>query len=311
MAQVLHGSAHTTPRVRAELQRSQESTRALATGYSLNPKTVAKWRGRTTTADAPMGPSNPRSTVLTPVEEAMVVEFRRRTLLPLDDVSSMPAPHDPEADPQRAPPLPRAPRHLPPARKGGQDLEAQPLCRDRDRLRPYRHLRALPRFRQALHVRGDRPNLEVHLRRVAERTQTHTPRKQPSCATSSSARAVQDPHHAHRQRHALRQSARSNRSGTTAHLRGHMFERVCREHGIAHRLRKPYHPWTKQQAERMNRTLKATPPVKAGLYHYDQLSTAPQGPRPRLPGCLQLRSKDLKALRWLTSLRRCPSDLDQ
>jgi hypothetical protein len=86
VAEVLHGSARTTPRVRAELQRSQESTRALAARYSLNPKTVAKWRGRTTTADAPMGPSDPRSTVLTPVEEAMIVEFRRRTLLPLDDV---------------------------------------------------------------------------------------------------------------------------------------------------------------------------------------------------------------------------------
>lgn len=45
-----------------------------------------KWRNRTTTADAPMGPSTPHSTVLTLAEEAMVVEFRRRTLLPLDDV---------------------------------------------------------------------------------------------------------------------------------------------------------------------------------------------------------------------------------
>ncbi len=33
-----------------------------------------------------MGPATPRSTVLTEVEEAMIVEFRRRTLLPLDDV---------------------------------------------------------------------------------------------------------------------------------------------------------------------------------------------------------------------------------
>ena len=32
---------------------------------------------------APMAPSDPRSTVLTPVEEAMIVEFRRRTLLPV------------------------------------------------------------------------------------------------------------------------------------------------------------------------------------------------------------------------------------
>jgi hypothetical protein len=33
-----------------------------------------------------MGPHDSRSTVLTPIEEAMIAEFRRRTLLPLDDV---------------------------------------------------------------------------------------------------------------------------------------------------------------------------------------------------------------------------------
>lgn len=82
----LHGSARTTPRVRAELQASQAPTRALAVQYRLNPKTVAKWRSRTGTADAPMGPVRLRSTILTETEEAIVVEFRRRTLLPLDDV---------------------------------------------------------------------------------------------------------------------------------------------------------------------------------------------------------------------------------
>src|SRR4029453_2373373 len=86
MAGVLHGSARTTPRVRAELQASQETTRVLAARYGLNPKTVAKWRKRTPTADQPMGPSRPRSSTVLEAEEAIVVEFRRRTLLPLDDV---------------------------------------------------------------------------------------------------------------------------------------------------------------------------------------------------------------------------------
>ena len=86
MAAGLHGSARTTPRVRAELQASQETTRALAARYGLDPKTVAKWRRRGSTADAPMGPSRPRSSVLSEAEEAIVVEFRRRTLLPMDDV---------------------------------------------------------------------------------------------------------------------------------------------------------------------------------------------------------------------------------
>lgn len=72
MAAGLHGSARTTPRVRAELQAAQDSTRALAPRYRLNPKTVAKWRSRTGIADAPMGPRQPRSTVLT--------EAKRRSL---------------------------------------------------------------------------------------------------------------------------------------------------------------------------------------------------------------------------------------
>ena len=36
----------------------------------------------------------------------------------------------------------------------------------------------------------------------------------------------------------------------------HIFDRVCREHGIEHRLTKIKHPWTNGQAERMNRTIK-------------------------------------------------------
>ena len=87
----------------------------MAARHGLNPKTVAMWRGRTTVTDAPMGPRRPRSSVLTEAEEAIVVEFRRRTLLPLDDVLGCPAREHPEADPERPPPLPRPARHLPPA----------------------------------------------------------------------------------------------------------------------------------------------------------------------------------------------------
>ena len=76
-------SARTTPRVRSELQASKETTGSLARRYGLSRTTVAKWKSRATTADAPMGPRNPKRTVLTPVEEAMIVELRRRTLLPV------------------------------------------------------------------------------------------------------------------------------------------------------------------------------------------------------------------------------------
>ncbi len=85
MGQVLHGSARTTEAVRRAIQLRQESVRALAKRYGVSPTTVQKWRKRPTTADAPMGPKGPRSTVLTREEEAVIVAFRQHTLLPLDD----------------------------------------------------------------------------------------------------------------------------------------------------------------------------------------------------------------------------------
>ena len=85
MGQVLHGSATTTEAVRRAIQHSQESLRALAKRYGINQKTVAKWRRRASVADLPTGPKEPRSTVLSVEEEAIIVAFRRHTLLPLDD----------------------------------------------------------------------------------------------------------------------------------------------------------------------------------------------------------------------------------
>ena len=46
---------------------------------------MSKWRKRATVEDLKTGPKEPRSTSLSAEEEAMVVAFRRHTLLPLDD----------------------------------------------------------------------------------------------------------------------------------------------------------------------------------------------------------------------------------
>lgn len=83
-AQILHKRAMTTHAIRAEIQRSTESVATLSRRYGINPKTVRKWRSRQTVEDTRMGPKAPRSTSLTPLEEAAAVTFRQKTLLHID-----------------------------------------------------------------------------------------------------------------------------------------------------------------------------------------------------------------------------------
>ena len=74
-----------TEAVRRAIQDSQASLRALARRYGVNPKTIAKRRKRSPVYDLRTGPTDPRSTVLSAADEAIVVAFRRHTLLQLDD----------------------------------------------------------------------------------------------------------------------------------------------------------------------------------------------------------------------------------
>ena len=95
--------------------------------YGVNQKTLAKWRKREGVADLPTGPRDPKSTVLTPEEEAIIVAFRRHTLLLLDDclsalqaeplsaIGPRPMARDPASEPRVLAPLSATPRHLAPA----------------------------------------------------------------------------------------------------------------------------------------------------------------------------------------------------
>src|SRR3954452_10789621 len=110
MGQVHHGSATTTAAVRRAIQHSQASLRQLAKRDGINPKTVAKWRKRASTADQRTGPREPKSTVLSIEEEAVIVVTphapapRRLPLRPPAD--------DPAPDALVVAPLPPAPWHV-------------------------------------------------------------------------------------------------------------------------------------------------------------------------------------------------------
>ena len=85
MGRIRHGCATTTQAVRAAIQRSEASIASLSRQYGINPKTAAKQRKRASVEDRKTGPKTPRSTVLSPEEEAVIVALRRSTPPPLDD----------------------------------------------------------------------------------------------------------------------------------------------------------------------------------------------------------------------------------
>src|SRR5919107_416823 len=292
MAAGLHGSARTTPRIRAELQASQAATRTLAARYGLNPKTVAKWRGRTTTADAPMGPVRPRSTVLTEAEEAIVVEFRRRTLLPLDDVLGCRR--------DAIPKLSRSALHRCLVRRG-----ISRLPRDEEKASKRQHFAEtaigyvhvdlcelrLAEGKLSVFLAIDRVSKFVHVAFF------EAPTKLNGAAFLREAVAAFP--------YAIHTVLTDNgmafadlpkyRDGPTARWMGHIFDRVCREHGIEHKLTKPYHPWTNGQAERMNRTVKE---ATVKVFHYPDLDAL----KAHVLAFVRAYNfaKRLKALRWRT-----------
>jgi transposase InsO family protein len=295
MAPGIHGSARTTPRVRAELQTSQEATRVLAARYGLNPKTVAKWRRRTFTADARMGPSRPRSTVLTEAEEAIVVEFRRRTLLPLDDVLGCLR--------ETIPALSRSALHRCLQRHGISrlpqgDEKASKRRRFAETKIGYVHIDvcelrlaegklfmflAIDRVTKFVHVAfleaNTKRNGAAFLRQVvaAFPYQIHT-------VLTDNGMAFAD-----------LPKNRGRYPEIEAIFGGHIFDRVCREHGITHKLTKPYHPWTNGQAERMNRTVKE---ATTKAFHYPDLK-ALQAHVLAFVTAYNF-ARHLKALRWRT-----------
>jgi hypothetical protein len=111
----------TTNAVRAAIQRSQASLATLSRELLINPKPVARWRKRAMIEDLKTGPKAPHSTTLSEAEEAMVVAFRRHTLLPLArprEGRGLPlrvAAIDPAVDAVSVASLPPAARHIPSA----------------------------------------------------------------------------------------------------------------------------------------------------------------------------------------------------
>ncbi len=261
MGQVRHGSATTTHAVRAAIQRSQASTAELSRQFGINPKTVAKWRKRQTLEDLKTGPKAPRSTVLSEEEEAVVVAFRRHTLLPLDDCLYALQPTIPH--------LSRSSLHRCLQRHGISrlpDMDGDKPKKQRFKRYPigFFHI-DIAELRTAegklyLFVAIDRTS-KFAVAQLVEKADRKTaweflkllleavPYRIHTILTDNGIQFAEQP-----------------RNRNTIISRPMRFDLICEANGIEHRLTKPNHPWTNGQVERMNRTIKD---ATVKRYHYD------------------------------------------
>ena len=95
MGQILQGTATTTHAIREKIQNAEESIAKLAKRYHINPKTVHKWKRRESVEDLKYGRRPGQGSVLSEVDEVIIVETRRKTLLPLDDLYDLLLPQIP------------------------------------------------------------------------------------------------------------------------------------------------------------------------------------------------------------------------
>ena len=85
MSQALHSLARTTHLIRKEIRESTETQAELARRYNVTRQTISKWQKRDSAEDRSHRPDTLRTT-LTPAQEAVVVELRTTLLLPTDDL---------------------------------------------------------------------------------------------------------------------------------------------------------------------------------------------------------------------------------
>ncbi|OFV99716.1 MAG: transposase [Acidobacteria bacterium RIFCSPLOWO2_12_FULL_54_10] len=261
MGQILHRCARTTEALRRAIQDSQESIAALAARYGLNPKTVHKWKRRKFTHDAAMGPKAARSTVLTSEEEAIVVAFRKMTLLPLDDClyalqSSIPAltrsalhrcfqRHGISRLPDRAGDKP-AMKKFQAYPIGYFHIDIAEVHTEEGRLYLFVAIDRTSKFAFAeLHDKATRRMAANFLHHLVEAV----PYKIHAILTGNGLQFTELAH--------FRKSVREKPEIENPHgfYLVQAFDYACEKHGIEHRLTKVRHPWTNGQVERRNRTI--------------------------------------------------------
>ena len=195
-----------------------------------------------------MGPKEKHSTVLSKEEEALVIAFRKHTLLPLDDCLY--------ALQATIPHLTRSSLHRCLKRHGISrlpEIEGDKPAKKKFKAYPigYFHIDiaevqteegklylfvAIDRTSKFVHAELHTRMTKMIAAEFLERLITIVPYKIHTILTDNGIQFT------------------NRQQDRYASL--HIFDRVCTKHLIDHRLTKVNHPWTNGQVERMNRTLK-------------------------------------------------------
>ena len=204
-----------------------------------------------------MGPKEPRSTVLSVEDEAVIVAFRKHTLLPLDDclyALQATIPHLTRSSLHRC--LQRHDISRLPEIKG----EAAPKKKFKQYPIGYLHI-------DIAEVRTEEGKLYlfVAIDRTSKVCYAELHEQARRATACDFLRAVIDafPY----QIHTILTDNGIQFTHRKQHTRAfkHLFDRICAASKIEHRLTKVNHPWTNGQVERMNRTLKE---ATVKRYHY-------------------------------------------
>jgi transposase InsO family protein len=251
----IHPNARTTPAVRAEIARSQESSGVLASRYGVSTETIRKWRKRGP-ADCQDRSARPHKLPWKASEEerAILCALRRATGFPLDDLTFIVSHFLPHLNRDAVYRILKAEglNRLTPADRTRKphsafkeyevgfvhmDVKHLPKLRDRDGVTCKRYLQALPASatcKRYLYVAIDRASRYGHLA-VKDNE------------TTASAVAFLDEAVAglpFRVTHVLTDR------GSCFTADG--FEHACERHGVAHRKTRPYTPRTNGMVERFN-----------------------------------------------------------
>jgi transposase-like protein len=250
----LHANATTTPKTRSYIQRSKKSVAKLAAELGVSETTIYRWRDRTTVEDRSHRPKN-LVTSLSPVEERAVCELRTSLQLPLDDIVEVM---------RRCinGKLSRSAIHRC-LQRNGVSRRPKP---DKPKAGVFetasigfihidlKHLPALQRRTSYAFVAIDRATryvyVEIHSRRdgatatgFLKRFLAHFPHQVHTILTDNGAEFTD--------RFAVDKKDKppGRPSGS------HPFDQLCKQHGIDHRLTRPYHPQTNGLVERFNRRI--------------------------------------------------------